>query len=105
MNTEDIMKLYASAPDFDEKKTRYQVEHITGRISGVQYTPPECSTMKSYNICFDADDLCRRDWMKHPLTYYRVKSKDPGKKKGRRGVKSTSKKKGPRQKGGRSVKS
>jgi DNA primase large subunit len=82
MGTEEILRLFASAPDFDEKKARYQVEHITGRISGKQYTPPECSTMKSYNICFDPDDLCGRDWMNHPLTYYRVKSKSA---KGRNG--------------------
>jgi DNA primase large subunit len=83
MGTEEIMKLFASAPDFDDRKTRYQVEHITGRISGTVYTPPECGTMKSYNVCFDMDDLCRRDWMKHPLTYYRIKSRDQRKGKGK----------------------
>jgi len=81
MRNDDILRLFASAPDFDERKTRYQVEHITGRISGTQYTPPECRTMKSYNICFDMDELCRKDWMKHPLTYYRTKGKGPKQKK------------------------
>jgi DNA primase large subunit len=81
MGTEEIMRLFASAPDFDDRKTRYQVEHITGRISGTVYTPPECSTMKSYNVCFDPDELCKRDWMNHPLTYYRIKSR--GKRKGK----------------------
>jgi DNA primase large subunit len=83
MGTEDIMHLFASAPDFDDKKTRYQVEHITGRISGTIYTPPECSTMKSYNICFDMDSLCNRNWMNHPLTYYRIKSRGPKAGKGK----------------------
>ena len=86
MSNDEILRLFATAPDFDVKKTRYQVEHITGRISGTQYTPPECSTMKSYNICFEPDDLCKRDWMNHPLTYYRVKGKDKrqkGKKTGK----------------------
>ncbi len=80
MSSEEILKLFATSPDFDEEKTRYQIEHITGKISGTEYTPPECSTQKSYGICFDEDSLCKKEWMTHPLKYYRVK--DKGEKKG-----------------------
>jgi DNA primase large subunit len=79
MSSEEILKVFASSPDFDEDKTRYQIEHITGVISGTEYTPPECSTMKSYGICYDEDRLCKKEWMTHPLKYYRVKDKS-GKK-------------------------
>jgi DNA primase large subunit len=73
MSADDIIRLFSLSPDFDPKKSRYQVEHITGVISSTEYTPPECSTMKTYGICFDPDDLCKREWMTHPLKYYRTK--------------------------------
>jgi DNA primase large subunit len=82
MSAEEILKLFSSSPDFDEDKSRYQIEHITGEISGTEYNPPECSTMKSYGICFDEDALCRKEWMTHPLKYYRVKDKGKKKEKG-----------------------
>jgi len=75
MNSDEVLETFSSAPDFDESKSRYQIQHITGEISGTEYTPPECSTMKSYGICFDPDSLCKKDWMAHPLTYYRSKGK------------------------------
>jgi DNA primase large subunit len=81
MDSETILSTFAASADFDESKSRYQIQHITGEISGTEYTPPECSTMKSYGICYDPDDLCDRDWMNHPLTYYRVKGKKPRRKK------------------------
>lgn len=76
MTPEDIIGLFSESPDFDPSKSRYQIEHITGEISGTEYTPPECSTMKSYGICFDPDNLCKHPKVNHPLTYYRIKSRD-----------------------------
>ena len=32
LGTNDILKLFSSAPDYQEDKTRYQVEHITGAV-------------------------------------------------------------------------
>ena len=81
MDSDTILSTFAASADFDESKSRYQIQHITGEISGTEYTPPECSTMKSYGICFNPDDLCDRDWMNHPLTYYRVKGRRPGQKR------------------------
>jgi len=75
MSAEQIFDIFSSVPDFKPEKTRYQIEHITGRISATEYAVPECSTMKSYGICFHPDTLCSKEWMKHPLTYYRVKGK------------------------------
>lgn len=75
LSSDQILTLFSSAPDFDVEKARYQIEHITGKISGTEYTPPSCDTMKSNSICFNPDSLCNRDWMNHPLTYYRVKGK------------------------------
>ncbi len=75
MNSDEVLETFSSAPDFDESKSRYQIQHITGEISGTEYTPPECSTMKSYGICYDPDSLCKKEWMTHPLTYYKAKGK------------------------------
>ncbi|WP_400259903.1 hypothetical protein [Candidatus Methanomassiliicoccus intestinalis] len=76
LSVDDILALFASSPDFDVSKTKYQIEHITGEISGTEYVPPECSTMKSYGVCFEPDKLCENPKAKvvHPLIYYRIKN-------------------------------
>lgn len=58
MTSEDIMRLFAQAPDFREDLTRYQVEHITGVSSGTTYSVPGCDNLQTFNLCY-ADDLCR----------------------------------------------
>jgi DNA primase large subunit len=73
MDSQDILHIFSSAPDFDEGKASYQIKHIVGETSGTEYTPPECSTMKSYGICFDPDSLCAH--IHHPLSYYRAKGR------------------------------
>jgi len=73
LNTNDVLKLFSSAPDFEEEKTRYQVEHITGSTSSTAYTPPGCDKMRTYGICpaDKMDELCKRK--RHPLSYYKAK--------------------------------
>jgi len=80
LNTNDILKLFSSAPDFEEEKTRYQVEHITGSTSSTSYTPPGCDKMRTYGICPSEriDDLCKKKL--HPLSYYRAKWEENSKK-------------------------
>lgn len=79
---EDIIKVFAESPDFDESKSEYQIKHIMGR-GEEGYSPPECSTMKTNGLCFEPDSLCQQDWMNHPMKYYRTKSKDAKKTDGR----------------------
>lgn len=67
MDVDGIIHLFGGAPDFDEARTRYQVEHIAGS----EYTAPGCDTMKTYGNCTGADGLCAR--IQHPLNYYRIK--------------------------------
>jgi DNA primase large subunit len=73
LNTNDILKIFSSAPDFEEEKTRYQVEHITGNVSSTSYLPPGCEKMRTYGICptEKMDDFCRMK--RHPLSYYKAK--------------------------------
>ena len=72
MPTESIVDLFRNLSDFNERLTRYQVEHIAGeRGSRTRYTPPKCETLKTHGVCQNPDELCRRVY--HPLSYYRKK--------------------------------
>ncbi len=73
LSNDEIFRVFGDVPDFAADVTRYQIDHITGKISSTEYTPPECSTMKSYGLCPGGDALCHEPWMHHPLTYYRKK--------------------------------
>lgn len=69
---EDVINLFKSAPDYNERITRYQVEHIAGEKGcKKKYTPPKCNTLKTHGICFHPDELCQQ--IRHPLGYYRRK--------------------------------
>ncbi len=74
MNVEKVTNLFRSLPDFNERLTRYQVEHIAGkRGSRTKYIPPKCATLKTHGVCHNKDQMCRR--IRHPLAYYRRKLK------------------------------
>ena len=81
LNTNDILKLFSTAPDYEEERTRYQVEHITGDISSTSYKPPGCGKMRTYGICpvEKIDGLCKRT--RHPLSYYNAKWRQEKNKK------------------------
>ncbi len=67
-SVDEILLIFRNAPDFDEEKARYQIEHIAGiKGAGKEYEVPSCSTMKTYHNCVAE---CR---VRHPLEYYRRK--------------------------------
>jgi len=76
LSEDEIIDIFREAPDFDVEMASYQIQHIIGEISGTEYTPPGCDTMKTNGICYDPDSLCEQEWMKHPLSYYSIKKKD-----------------------------
>ena len=73
LDAEKILNLFSSSPDFDKGKTRYQVEHITGKVSGTHYSTPSCESLKTWGLCPGENDLCKT--ISHPLNYYRKKKK------------------------------
>jgi len=74
MPTENVIELFKNFSDFNERMTRYQVEHIAGeRGSRTRYIPPQCSTLKTHGVCTNQDELCQK--IRHPLAYYRLMSK------------------------------
>lgn len=81
LSTNDIIKLFSSAPDFEEEKTRYQIDHIKGNTSSTSYRPPGCDKMRTYGVCpvDKMDALCRK--VRHPSNYYKAKWRMEKKKK------------------------
>ncbi|MEM2906710.1 MAG: hypothetical protein QW739_01350, partial [Candidatus Odinarchaeota archaeon] len=72
MSEDEIIELFKAAPDFNEKLTRYQIEHIKGKdASKPRYTPPSCKTLKTYSLCSNMDETCSK--ISHPLRYYNRK--------------------------------
>ncbi|MCL5440233.1 MAG: DNA primase, partial [Candidatus Thermoplasmatota archaeon] len=68
-------------PDFNQRITEYQVDHVTGQISGTEYSPPKCEVLRSNHVCYWGEDkLCHQEWLRHPLQYYAVKKKSNSKK-------------------------
>jgi len=71
-----VIDLFRSSADFNERMTRYQVEHISGaRGSRTSYIPPKCDTLRTHGVCPSMDDICKN--VSHPLAYYRRKLRTP----------------------------
>ena len=78
MPSENVIELFKNISDFNEKMTRYQVEHIAGETgSRTRYVPPRCDTLQTHGICTDPDEVCKR--VRHPLAYYRIRLRSAGK--------------------------
>jgi DNA primase large subunit len=76
MDPENVVDLFRSLADFNERMTRYQVEHLAGlRGSRIKYIPPRCDTLRTHGVCPGMDEICRRR-IRHPLAYYRRKLRD-----------------------------
>ncbi|MCW3995641.1 MAG: DNA primase large subunit PriL [Candidatus Bathyarchaeota archaeon] len=74
MTPEALNELFKTFSDYNERLTRYQIEHIAGeRGSGTRYTCPQCSVLQTHSVCKNRDELCRRIY--HPLKYYVLKQK------------------------------
>ncbi|MEM4733005.1 MAG: DNA primase large subunit PriL [Candidatus Bathyarchaeia archaeon] len=74
MSPEKVAELFKSFSDYNERLTRYQIEHIAGeRGSRTRYTPPQCVTLQTHGVCVNPDALCRL--VRHPLAYYKRKQK------------------------------
>jgi DNA primase large subunit len=81
LTTQDIIDLFNTAPDFDEEKSRYQIDHITGEGSSTSYKPPGCDKLKTYGLCpsEEIDEICKKT--NHPFSYYSYRWKLSKKKR------------------------
>lgn len=72
-NPEEIIELFRTAPDFNERITRYQVMQISGnKGSGTKYMVPSCEKLLALHLC-RKDETC--DDIKNPLQYGRFKKR------------------------------
>jgi len=50
---QQIAPLFKNAPDYNERITLYQLNHLTGTSgSGTQYSCPSCEKLKTQSLCF-----------------------------------------------------
>jgi DNA primase large subunit len=50
---DEVVMLFQNAPDFNEKITRYQVNHLAGNTgSHTKYSVPSCEKLRNENLCF-----------------------------------------------------
>ena len=72
-SVDEVVSLFAKAPDFNERLTRYQVEHIAGlRGGGTKYRPPSCRTIQAHTLCFKIESC---DNIKNPIQFGRSRAK------------------------------
>ena len=71
--TDQIAPLFKNAPDYNERITRYQLEHISGSSGrGTKYQCPSCEKLRSESLCFAIPEC---DGIINPIQF--------GKKRGR----------------------
>lgn len=68
---DEIVLMFENAPDFNEKITRYQVEHLAGLKGGhTKYSVPSCDKLRNENLCFATSEC---DGLINPLQFGRKK--------------------------------
>ena len=71
-SVEQIAPLFKNAPDFNEKVTLYQLNHLAGTSgSGTKYSCPSCEKLKSQNLCFAIPEC---DNIVNPLQFGKKKT-------------------------------
>lgn len=51
---DQVVPLFKNAPDYNERVTRYQLDHIAGSSGkGTKYVCPSCDKLRSENLCFE----------------------------------------------------
>jgi DNA primase large subunit len=68
---DEIVLMFENAPDFNEKITRYQVEHLAGmKGSHTKYSVPSCQKLRNENLCFA---IAECDGLLNPIQFGRKK--------------------------------
>jgi DNA primase large subunit len=68
---DEIVLMFENAPDFNEKITRYQVEHLAGlKGSHTRYSVPSCDKVRNENLCFATAEC---DGLINPVQFGRKK--------------------------------
>ena len=70
MSEKDVVNLYRSTPNFDEKITSYQVSRLAGK-TGKAIQAPSCKKMAEYGLRLPTCPCVSNLSIKHPLSVYR----------------------------------
>jgi len=71
-SVEQIAPLFKNAPDYNEKVTTYQLNHLAGGSgSGTKYICPSCEKLKSQDLCFAIPEC---DGIINPLQFGKKKT-------------------------------
>lgn len=70
-NMEQIVSIYSNLPDYNEKITRYQLEHAKSK----QYVTPSCASVMSYGLC------CANCKIGNPMNWHKLRKEDKNKVK------------------------
>jgi len=69
---DQIAPLFKNAPDYNEKITMYQLNHLKGSSgSGTEYKCPSCERVKSKDLCFATSDC---DGIINPIQFKKKKT-------------------------------
>jgi DNA primase large subunit len=70
VSVDSVVSMFSGVADFNEDKTRYQVEHLAGKTGGrTPYVTCNCATLQTHGVCSKpTDPICRT--IKNPLTYH-----------------------------------
>ena len=50
---EQVIEIFKNSPDYNEKITRYQVEHLAGmKGSHIKYSVPSCDRLRTEDLCY-----------------------------------------------------
>jgi len=71
-SVDEVVLLFHNAPDYNERITRYQVEHLAGKKgSQTKYSVPTCSKLANENLCYATND-CKG--ITNPLQFGKFKN-------------------------------
>ncbi len=76
ISVDSIVTLFSNVSDFNDKKTRYQVENLAGKTGGrtEPYMTYNCDTLQTHGVCLGpVDPICRT--IRNPLSYHLRKQK------------------------------
>ena len=74
-SVEEIAPLFKNAPDYNERITMYQLNHLAGRAGSTKYNCPSCDKLRTQDLCF-AVPAC--DGIVTPLQFGRVRQQQLG---------------------------
>jgi DNA primase large subunit len=64
---QQIAPLFKNAPDYNERVTLYQLNHLAGISgSGTKYSCPSCEKLKTQSLCFATSEC---DTIINPLQF------------------------------------